>query len=50
MIKIQDEERVDCLQAIDEALIEEAIAKWEAIEPLIDLENDDAEHEETEEE
>ena len=44
MIKIQDEERVDCSQALDEALIEEAIAKWEAADPLIDLENDETNH------
>ena len=41
MIKIQDEEKVDLGRDLDDALIEEAITKWEAAEPLITSESDE---------
>lgn len=41
MIKIQDEEKVDLERGLDDALIEEALAKWDAAEPLIIPEDDE---------
>ena len=42
MIKLEDAERIDLERDLDEAKIEEALAKWDAAKPLVTPENEEA--------